>query len=116
MLQARGSATRVINAGVSGDTSAGILSRIGSAVPEGTRIVILSVFAYNDNRKAITPAEHQANIAGIERRLRSRGIRIINANPLISSALKAGMVQADGIHLTADGCRRVAMGLAGLVR
>ena len=116
MLQAKGSATKVINAGISGDTSAGILSRIGSAVPEGTRIVILSVFAYNDNRKGISPAEHQANVAAIERQLRSRGIRIINANGLIQSALKAGMVQGDGIHLTADGCRRVAMGLTGSIR
>ena len=116
MLQARGSATKVINAGISGDTSAGILSRIGSAVPEGTRIVILSVFAYNDNRKGISPAEHQANVAAIERQLRSRGIRIINANGLIQSALKAGMVQGDGIHLTAEGCRRVATGLLGSVR
>jgi acyl-CoA thioesterase-1 len=116
MLQAKGSATKVINAGISGDTSAGILSRIGSAVPEGTRIVILSVFAYNDNRKGISPAEHQANVAAIERQLRSRGIRIINANGLIQSALKAGMVQGDGIHLTAEGCRRVAMGLLGSVR
>ena len=116
MLQAKGSATKVINAGISGDTSAGILSRIGSAVPEGTRIVILSVFAYNDNRKGISPAEHQANVAAIERQLRSRGIRIINANGLIQSALKAGMIQGDGIHLTAEGCRRVAMGLLGSVR
>jgi acyl-CoA thioesterase I len=116
MLQAKGSATKVINAGISGDTSAGIFSRIGSAVPEGTRIVILSVFAYNDNRKGISPAEHQANVAAIERQLRSRGIRIINANGLIQSALKAGMVQGDGIHLTAEGCRRVAMGLLGSVR
>jgi len=116
MLQAKGSATKVINAGISGDTSAGILSRIGSAVPEGTRIVILSVFSYNDNRKGISPAEHQANVAAIERQLRSRGIRIINANGHIQSALKAGMIQGDGIHLTAEGCRRVAMGLLGSVR
>jgi acyl-CoA thioesterase I len=116
MLQAKGSTTKVINAGISGDTSAGILSRVGSAVPEGTRIVILSVFSYNDNRKGITPAEHQANIAGIERQLRARGIRIINANGLIQSTLKAGMVQGDGIHLTADGCRRVATALLGSIR
>jgi acyl-CoA thioesterase I len=116
MLRARGSATKITNAGISGDTSAGILSRVGSAVPEGTRIVILSVFAYNDGRKGITPAEHQANVAAIEKQLRARGIRIVNANGLIQSALKAGMVQGDGIHLTAEGCQRVAMGLVGLVR
>ena len=115
MLQAKGSTTKVINAGISGDTSAGILSRIGSAVPEGTRIVILSVFAFNDNRAGITPAEHQANIARIEKQLRSRGITIIKANGLIQSALKAGMAQHDGLHLSAEGCRRVAMSLIGSV-
>jgi acyl-CoA thioesterase-1 len=116
MLQARGSTAKVINAGVSGDTSAGILSRVGSDVPQGTRIVILSVFAFNDNRRGVSPAEHQANIASIEKQLRSRGIRIVNANGLIQSALKAGMVQGDGIHLTAEGARRVATGLIGSVR
>jgi acyl-CoA thioesterase I len=34
MLQAKGSTTKVINAGISGDTSAGILNRIGCAVPQ----------------------------------------------------------------------------------
>jgi hypothetical protein len=33
-------------------------------------------------RREVTPAEHQANIAGIERQLRSRGIRIVSANGL----------------------------------
>jgi acyl-CoA thioesterase I len=39
MLQAKGSPTRVINAGVSGETTSQILARVNSSVPEGTSIV-----------------------------------------------------------------------------
>ena len=50
MLQARGSGLRVTNAGVSGDTTGGMLARLSSDVPEGTRIVILQ-FGGNDFRR-----------------------------------------------------------------
>src|SRR5664279_5783766 len=101
MLQARGSATRVINAGVSGETTAQILARTNSSVPEGTKIVILSIFMLNDRTHGVSPAQHAANIAGIRRLLGARGIRIIDANGLIVAAAKAGMLQRDGLHLTA---------------
>src|SRR4051812_26986085 len=39
MLAAKGRNVRVINAGISGDTNAGMLARLDSAVPEGTKIV-----------------------------------------------------------------------------
>src|SRR5580704_16387231 len=75
MLQARGSATRVINAGVSGETSGQILARVGSSVPEGTRIVILSVFMFNDGRRGVSAAMHRSNLAAIQQQLRARHIR-----------------------------------------
>jgi acyl-CoA thioesterase-1 len=116
MLQARGSATRVINAGVSGETSGQILARVGSSVPEGTRIVILSVFMFNDGRRGVSAAAHRSNLAAIHQQLRARNIRVIDANGLIMSAAKAGMVQGDGIHLTAEGNRQVAARLMASVR
>jgi acyl-CoA thioesterase I len=116
MLQARGSATRVINAGVSGETTAQILARVNSSVPEGTKIVILSIFMLNDRNRGVSPAAHQANVASIRRQLSARGIRIIDATGLITSAARAGMLQGDRIHLTADGNRRVAAGLMASVR
>jgi acyl-CoA thioesterase I len=103
MLQARGSGLRVTNAGVYGDTTSGMLARLSSAVPEGTKIVILQ-FGGNDFRQGISPAARQANIASIQQQLRNRGIRIIQAD--VASA--AGLVQPDHIHLTAEGYRRVA--------
>jgi acyl-CoA thioesterase-1 len=116
MLQARGSATHVINAGVSGETTAQILARTNSSVPEGTKIVILSIFMLNDRTHGVSPAAHAANIAAIRRQLGARGIRIIDANGLIAAAARAGMLQRDGIHLTAAGNQRVAAGLIGSVR
>lgn len=113
MLQARGSATRVINAGVSGETTAQILARTNNLVPEGTKIVILSIFMLNDRTHGVSPAQHAANIAGIRGQLTARGIRIIDANGLIVAAARAGMLQRDGIHLTAAGNQRVAAGLVG---
>jgi acyl-CoA thioesterase-1 len=116
MLQAKGSATRVINAGVSGETTAQILARVNSSVPEGTRIVILSIFMLNDGRRGVSPAEHRANIASIRQQLIARHIRIIDASGLIASAASAGLLQRDRIHLTAEGNRRVATALLASVR
>jgi acyl-CoA thioesterase-1 len=116
MLQAKGSTTRVINAGVSGETTAQILARVNSSVPEGTRIVILSIFMLNDARHGVSPAAHRSNVASIQQQLRARHIRVIDASGLIISAAKAGMLQRDGIHLTAEGNQRVAAGLMASLR
>ena len=48
--------------------------------------------------------------------MKPRGTRIIDANGLIVAAAKAGMLQRDGIHLTAAGNQRVAAGLMGSLR
>ena len=64
MLRARGSGLRVTNAGVFGDTTDGMLARLSSAVPDGTKIVILQ-FGGNDRGK-ISRAMRQANIANIQ--------------------------------------------------
>lgn len=106
MLRARGSGLRVTNAGVFGDTTDGMLSRLSSAVPDGTKIVILQ-FGGNDRGK-ISLAMRQANIANIQQQLRKRGIRIVQADGMVLSARAAGLVQPDHVHLTAEGYRRVA--------
>jgi acyl-CoA thioesterase-1 len=48
LLHARGSQVHVANAGVWGETTGETLARVSSAVPEGTRIVILVDNAAND--------------------------------------------------------------------
>ena len=44
MLAAKGRNVHVTNAGISGDTNAGMLARLDSAVPEGTKIVLLDQY------------------------------------------------------------------------
>jgi acyl-CoA thioesterase I len=121
LLRAKGSNTQVANAGISGDTTGGMLARLGSAVPDGIRLVILN-FGGNDFKRGkrggglISPDARQANMAAIIGELHRRGIRTIEADGLINAAREAGMVQMDHIHLTAAGHRRVASQLVGLVR
>jgi acyl-CoA thioesterase-1 len=95
LLRAKGYDASVSNAGISGDTTSGMLSRLESAVPNGTQIVLLAIYRLNDGRGGISDAEHAANTQTIVSRLRSRGIKIIPVN--ISGLPR----QPDGIHLTA---------------
>jgi acyl-CoA thioesterase I len=98
MLRAKGYQATVANAGISGDTTAGMLERLDSAVPEGTELVILAIFPYNDAGKGIPPAVHAANTEKILGRLQARGIKTISAIPYVSGL----PTQSDGIHLTAE--------------
>jgi acyl-CoA thioesterase-1 len=118
LLRARGSQVHVTNAGVNGQTTAEVLARVDSDVPAGTRIVILAVNGFNDARRlAAGSADAAANIAAIKSKLRARGIRIVDAMALIISVLRQpGMVLPDKIHLNAEGCKKVAAALAGMVR
>jgi acyl-CoA thioesterase-1 len=110
MLQAKGSSLRVSNQGVPGNTTGEMLSRLANAVPDGTRIVILQ-FGTNDARMSIPPATRHANIAAILEVLRKRGIKSIQVDEMKDAALRDGLAQSDGIHLTAEGYRRVAAAL-----
>jgi acyl-CoA thioesterase I len=118
MLRARGSQVHVTNAGVNGETTDRTLARVSSAVPEGTKIVILAISGYNDaHRLNEGSAGAAANIAAIKSQLKARGIRIIDAMGLYISVLKQpGMALPDHLHLNAEGCRKVATALAGMVR
>lgn len=115
ILRARGRPMSVRNAGVSGDTTGGMLARLPSAVPKGTTIVILQI-AGNDAMRGMSPVDAQANRAEIRRQLHARGIRTIEADGYVASALRAGLRQPDGIHMTAEGHRRVAEQIAASIR
>lgn len=115
ILRSRGSPMTVTNAGISGDTTGGMLARLSSSVPQRTKFVILQLGG-NDSRKGISENERRANIAAIQSQLRARGIRTVSADGLVRSTLQSGMAQSDGIHLTAAGHQQVAAGLAKLIR
>src|SRR6202166_159032 len=69
MLRARGSQVHAINAGVNGETTGEELARVDSAVPDGTRIVILAINGADDARRNIAgAAEAPANVAAIKRK------------------------------------------------
>lgn len=116
MLRVKGKSSRIVNAGVFGETTGQILARLSSSVPEGTKVVILAMFAFNDVRTGGTVDVARANIMAIKKQLTARGIRVIDAIATMSSVMhQPGMVQSDRLHLTAEGHRRVAMQLVGFV-
>jgi acyl-CoA thioesterase I len=59
MLRAKGKNYSVRNEGVYGDTTSGVLGRLDSAVPQGTRIVILLIGG-NDVRRGRTVEQARA--------------------------------------------------------
>ena len=93
MLRAKGIDAHVINAGINGDTTGGMLSRLG-AVPAGTRIVILQPGG-NDARKGLGGGAD--NVAAMTRRLAARGIKVV----LLPNQMLGGLPhQPDHQHLT----------------
>src|SRR6202000_887460 len=114
MLAAQGSSLTVSNAGIYGDTTTGVLGRLDSAVPQGTRIVILLIGG-NDVRKGASVADAKAGYANIVARLKARHIRVINAGPYYKAARAKGMMVGDGIHLNARGQKYVAAALLPLI-
>jgi acyl-CoA thioesterase-1 len=118
MLRARGSQVHVINAGINGETTVAELARVDSAVPQGTRIVILTINGFNDAHKLPDgTARSAANIAAIKSKLRARGIRIIDAMAMYGSVIRQpGMALPDHLHLSVEGNRKLAAMLAPMVR
>ena len=105
MLAAKGRNVHVTNAGISGDTNAEMLARLDAAVPQGTKIVLLDRYGGGWNAKRRGRGDEHAELAAIETRLRSRGIRII---PMWWNAALRQYLQPDGIHFTPEGHRLVA--------
>lgn len=105
MLNGRGIAAHVSNAGVPGDTTSGMYARLNSAVPEGTQIVIVQPGG-NDARKG-TGEETGGNVSQIISALKARGIKIIMLDRILSIAPRATH-DPDGQHLDAQGHAAVA--------
>lgn len=75
-LKGKGIAASVENAGVSGDTSSGGLSRLDWSVPDGTEAVILELGA-NDALRGIDPALTRKALGEIVARLSQRHILVL---------------------------------------
>ncbi len=96
-----------MNAGINGDTTAGMLRRMNSAVPKGTEVVILQPGG-NDRRKG-DGASRADNIEAIKSQLAARGVKVI---VMENSALRGLPHQPDGQHLTPEGYRMLAQSFA----
>ena len=75
-LSAKGLAVNVVNAGVSGDTTAGGLARLDWSVPDGTDAVILELGA-NDALRGFDPAVTRKALDTMLRRLQERKISVL---------------------------------------
>src|SRR6201991_4383337 len=94
ILRAKGSNVRVVNAGINGDTTEGMLRRMDRVVPNGTSAVILQPGG-NDRRKGSPDRTSE-----IQSRLSARGIQVIM---LPNNVFRGLPHQPDGQHLTPEG-------------
>jgi acyl-CoA thioesterase-1 len=110
ILRAKGANVRVVNAGINGDTTEGMLQRLDRTVPNGTSAVILQPGG-NDRRKGSPDRTSE-----IQSRLKARGIPVI----MIPNGTFGGLPrQPDGQHLTPEGyhmlAEQVASQVAGVI-
>jgi acyl-CoA thioesterase I len=103
-LRAKGYEVRISNRGIRGDTTLGMLNRLDSAVPEGTRLVILNPANGNDSKAGVR-ANQGAFVAQIRRRLSARHISLIVLPPLYRIA---GDTFVDRQHFSDRGHARIA--------
>jgi acyl-CoA thioesterase-1 len=101
LLKQKGVNAAVSNAGINGDTTGGMLARLGSAVPAGTQIVILQPGG-NDRRQG-QEGQRAGNIAKIRSQLAARGVKVIMMENDALRAVPQGERAADGVHFTPRG-------------
>ncbi len=106
ILRAKGANVHVVNAGINGDTTEGMLRRLDRTVPNGTSAVILQPGG-NDRRKGAPDRTSE-----IQNRLSARGIPVI----MIANGTFRGLPhQPDGQHLTPEGYHMLAEHVASQV-
>jgi acyl-CoA thioesterase I len=101
LLTAKGVLATVVNAGIPGDTTGGMLARLEREVAPGTDLVILQPGS-NDERYG-SGAERAGNIAEMGRRLAARGSKLLIIENSMLTELPASELREDGIHYTPQG-------------
>jgi acyl-CoA thioesterase I len=97
-LAAKGIATEIANAGVSGDTASGGLARLDWSVPDGTDAVILELGA-NDALRGIDPKVTRAALEAALARLQARHIPVLLCGMLAPRNMGSDYATAfDGIY------------------
>ena len=136
-LRRSGHPVRVENAGVAGDTFAGMIGRVNASVPPGTNVVIVQG-GYNDLQSGLPPPQIIGNLRALLAAVRARGVRTVVVCGFFSreydamgrsAAAAYGAVfipgqdcydprnaGPDGLHMSAAGHQVVAARLAGIVQ
>jgi acyl-CoA thioesterase-1 len=83
---------RVVNEGVSGDTSAAALARVDTAASEGAELVIVAIGA-NDGLRGLPVDEMEKNLREIVRRFQAAGSRVALAGMRIPPNMGPEYVQ-----------------------
>jgi acyl-CoA thioesterase-1 len=97
-LKARGHVVEVVNAGVSGDTTASGLERLAWTVPERTDAVIVELGA-NDALRGLDPARAKENLDKIVAALKARSAEVLLAGMLAPRNMGAEYTRAfDAIY------------------
>ena len=106
-LRARGLDVRVRNAGLNGDTTAHLASRLAAAAPDGTRIAVIWI-GTNDLRQGIAPAVVRRHIETIAAQLRARGIEAVRIErPEVAPFFADRRLVLRNRHLNGAGYERV---------
>jgi len=79
LLDDEGYAYEVVNAGVSGDTSAGGVRRLDWVLDGRDVEVLILALGANDGLRGLPPAEMKKNLADVIERAKARGIRVLLA-------------------------------------
>lgn len=97
-LATKGVSVTVINAGVSGDTTAGGLTRLDWSLADNPNAVII-VLGGNDMLRGLPPEGTAANLDAIVSRLRERDIEVLLAGMMAPRNLGPAYIQAfDAIY------------------
>jgi len=110
LLRARGCSAEVLNAGIAGDTTGGMLARIPGLLSTNTRVLILQPGS-NDALPGNNPSSRSANIADIRRYSAEHGVKVIqlrNVDRLVGT-------HWTGEHPDAEGQAAIAKWLFPLV-
>jgi len=96
-LRARGHKVTVVNRGVDGDTTAGVLARLDRAVPPGTDIVVLNIGDARGNDVVLhhlSPAAAESGAQSIMAKLQAKGIAVYRI-----TRMQHGVVDRSDLHV-----------------
>jgi acyl-CoA thioesterase-1 len=104
----------VLNAGVPGDTTAGLNQRLPGVVSADTKVLILETVILNDRAKGLS--DTKANVAAIMAYAQSHGITVIPLSNPLSLIAGEDHRDPDGQHFDAGGHLNIAKYLLPRVR